>query len=71
MEKEKLYDQIYDKMPWNDDRVIMNRAMMNLALLTVDNMMNLVYDNWYDSTNGVYEELERLKAEIEEDIAKS
>ena len=71
MKKEELYDEIYNKMPWNDDRDIMNRAMMNLALITVDNMMNLVYDNWYDSTNGVFEELQRVRAEIKDDLMNS
>jgi len=69
MEKELIYDQIYNLLPWNDDQEIMYRAMRKLALLKVDDMLKLVYDNWYDSTNGVYEELEKLKASIEEDIA--
>lgn len=69
MEKELIYNQIYDLLPWNDDQEIMFRAMRKLALVKVDNMLKLVYDNWYDSTNGVYEELEKLKASIEEDIA--
>lgn len=69
MEKELIYDQIYNLLPWNDDQEIMYRAMRKLALLKVDDMLKLVYDNWYDSTNGVYEELENLKASIEEDIA--
>ena len=69
MEKELIYNQIYDLLPWNDDQEIMFRAMRKLALVKVDDMLKLVYDNWYDSTNGVYEELEKLKASIEEDIA--
>lgn len=69
MEKELIYDQIYNLLPWNDDQEIMYRAMRKLALVKVDDMLKLVYDNWYDSTNGVYEELENLKASIEEDIA--
>lgn len=69
MEKELIYDQIYNLLPWNDDQEIMYRAMRKLALVKVDDMLKLVYDNWYDSTNGVYEELEKLKASIEEDIA--
>jgi len=69
MEKELIYNQIYDLLPWNDDQEIMFRAMRKLALVKVDDMLKLVYDNWYDSTNGVYEELEKLKAGIEEDIA--
>jgi hypothetical protein len=69
MEKELIYNQIYDLLPWNDDQEIMFRAMRKLALVKVDDMLKLVYDNWYDSTNGVYEELEKLKVSIEEDIA--
>lgn len=69
MEKELIYNQIYDLLPWNDDQEKMFRAMRKLALVKVDDMLKLVYDNWYDSTNGVYEELEKLKASIEEDIA--
>ena len=71
MEKELIYNQIYDLLPWNDDQEIMFRAMRKLALVKVDDMLKLVYDNWYDSTNGVYEELEKLKVSIEEDIANS
>jgi hypothetical protein len=71
MKKEELYDEIYNKMPWNDDSRTMNRAMMNLALVTIDSMMKLVYDNWYDSTNGVFEELQRVRAEIKDDLMNS
>jgi hypothetical protein len=69
MEKEKLYDEVYNRLPWNSDRNIMERAMQKTALYVVETLMETIYNEWYDSTNGVYEHLEEVKAQIQNDIS--
>jgi len=69
MEKEKLYGEIYNRLPWNPDRGIMERAMQKTALFVVETLMDTIYNEWYDSTNGVYEHLEEVKTQIQNDIS--
>lgn len=57
-----LYLQMLEAQDrWDNDRECAKRC----ALIAVDKIIDTIYLNWYDSTNGVFEHWEEVKKELE------
>ena len=68
-QKEEIYNQVYNKMAWNSEPEIMERATQNIALYIVSQLVQerevMFYGRGIES--GSY--WQDVKAEIQKDIS--
>jgi hypothetical protein len=63
-QKAKAIFDFYDKILKIQFNESSNLLAVTFALQEVDAVLNVIYDNWYDSQNGVYEYYLAVKEEI-------
>jgi hypothetical protein len=63
-QKAKAMFDFYDKILKIQFNESSNLLAVTFALQEVDAVLNVIYDNWYDSQNGVYEYYLAVKEEI-------
>lgn len=68
-QKEEIYNEVYDRMAWNEDRDIMERATQKMSLYVVDQIMNTqihIKDRYMELAFATY--WTSVRGEIEKDI---